>query len=122
MALSADTCERWFAHFHSGEFNFQDALRSGWPNAADDDQLLAAVKSDRHLTTREIAERFGIHHTIVVDRLKKLDPFLKRIITGDEKWVVYNNIKQQKSWCGLDESLKTMAKSDLHPQKVMLSI
>ena len=80
--------------------------------------------------TREIAERFGIHHTMIADRLKKLDmmkktdvwmpheltqkniinrilmcesllkqnflnPFLKRIITGDEKWVVYNNMRQK---------------------------
>jgi len=129
-ALSANTCERWFARFLSGEFNLQNALRFGQSNAANDNQLLAAVKSDRHLTTREIAERFGIHiimrtdwknltwwkrlmsHEMIekniMDRnlvceslLKKnfLDPrpFLKRIVTGNEKWVVYN-IKQQKSW------------------------
>ncbi|XP_020298124.1 histone-lysine N-methyltransferase SETMAR-like [Pseudomyrmex gracilis] len=119
-ALSTDTCKRWFARFRSGEFNLQDAPRSGRPNSVDDDQLLATVKSDRHLTTREIAKRFGIHHTTVMDRLKKLgmvkkldvwvphklseknimdqslacesllkqnslDPFLKRIITRDEK-------------------------------------
>ncbi|XP_020295376.1 histone-lysine N-methyltransferase SETMAR-like [Pseudomyrmex gracilis] len=120
------------------------------PNSVDNDQLLATVKSDRHLTTREIAKRFGIHHTTVMDRLKKLgmvkkldvwvphklseknimdrilmcesllkhnslDPFLKRIITGDEKWVVYNNIKRRKSWCGPGKSLQTVAKPNLHP-------
>ncbi|XP_020298262.1 histone-lysine N-methyltransferase SETMAR-like [Pseudomyrmex gracilis] len=130
-ALSADTCERWFASFRSEKFNLQDAPRSGRPNSVDDNQLVATVKSDRHVTTREIAKRFGIHHTIfiiqVMNRLEKLgmvkkldvwvphelndknimdrilvcesllkqnslDPFLKRIITGDKKWVVYNNI------------------------------
>ncbi|KAG5341768.1 SETMR methyltransferase, partial [Acromyrmex charruanus] len=92
----------------AGEFNLQNALRSGQPNTANDNQLLAAVKSDRHLTTREIAERFGIHHTTVKDqrvshelteknimdqnlvceslpKQNSLDPFLKRIITGNEK-------------------------------------
>lgn len=42
------------------------------PIMADDDQILAAIKIDCHLTTREIAEHFGIDHTIVAKRLKKL--------------------------------------------------
>ena len=25
-------------------------------------------------------------------KLNAIDPFLKRIITGDEKWIVYNNV------------------------------
>lgn len=111
------------------------------------------MSSDRHLTTREIAEHFDIHHT-VADRLEKLgvikkqcmshtnlieknimdrilyesllkwnvlDSFLKRINTGYEKWVVYNNIKQQKSRCVPSESSQMVTKPDLHPQKVMLS-
>ncbi|GFT09067.1 histone-lysine N-methyltransferase SETMAR [Trichonephila clavipes] len=35
------------------------------------------------------------------DLLKKRnenDPFLKRLITGDEKWVVYSNIKWKRLW------------------------
>ena len=64
-ALSADTRERWFAHFLFQKFNLQNALRSGRLIAANDNQLLTAVKNDRHLTTREIAERFAIYHTIV---------------------------------------------------------
>ena len=27
----------------------------------------------------------------------KIDPFLKRIITGDEKWIVYNNTNRKRS-------------------------
>lgn len=156
-AVSNNTCDRWFARFRSGDFDLNDSARSGRPTSADDDQILAAVRSDRHLTTREIAERFDIHYTTVSDRLKKLgmvkktdvwvphelteknimdrilicesllrwneqDGFLKRIVTGDEKWVVYNNIKRTKSWCGPGESSQTIGKPDLHPQKVMLSV
>ncbi|EFN78777.1 hypothetical protein EAI_00001, partial [Harpegnathos saltator] len=25
----------------------------------------------------------------------EIDPFLKRLITGDEKWIVYNNINRK---------------------------
>jgi len=50
------------------------------------------------------------------------DPFLKRIITGDEKWVVYSNIIRKRSWCKHDEAAQTTLKAELHQKKIMLSI
>ncbi|GFX68842.1 ATP-dependent DNA helicase [Trichonephila clavipes] len=49
------------------------------------------------------------------------DPFLKRIITGDEKWVVYN-VKRKRSWSKKDKPAQTISKADIHQKKVMLSI
>ncbi|EZA62088.1 Histone-lysine N-methyltransferase SETMAR, partial [Ooceraea biroi] len=63
---------KWFARFRSGDVNVSDAARSGRPSTTDDDQIVAAIKADRHLTTREIAERFDIAHTTVAQRLKRL--------------------------------------------------
>ena len=86
----------------------------------DDDLIKAIIDSDRHSTTREIAEKFHVLHTCIENHLKQLgyvqkldtwvphelkekhltqrinncellkkrnenDPFLKRLITGDEK-------------------------------------
>ncbi|XP_073989692.1 histone-lysine N-methyltransferase SETMAR-like [Rhodnius prolixus] len=45
------------------------------------------------------------------------DPFLKRIITGDEKWVLYSNILRKRSWCKQDESAPTTSKAELHQKK-----
>ncbi|GFU27080.1 retrovirus-related Pol polyprotein from transposon opus [Trichonephila clavipes] len=45
------------------------------------------------------------------------DPFLKRIITGDEKWVVYNNVKRKRSWSKKDEPAETISKADIHQKK-----
>ena len=28
----------------------------------------------------------------------KIDPFLKRMVTGDEKLVTYDNVKRKRSW------------------------
>ena len=28
----------------------------------------------------------------------KIDPFLKWMVTGDEKWVTYDNVKRKRSW------------------------
>jgi len=57
--ISADICQRWFARFRSEDINLADAARSGRPSTTDNDQILAAIKMDQHLT-REIAERFNI--------------------------------------------------------------
>ena len=50
------------------------------------------------------------------------DSFLKRIITGDEKWVVYNNVVRKRSWSKRDEPAQSTSKAEIHQKKVMLSI
>ena len=50
------------------------------------------------------------------------DPFLKRLITGDEKWVVYNNIKRKRSWSRPREPARTTSKADIRQKKVLLSV
>ncbi|XP_076381130.1 histone-lysine N-methyltransferase SETMAR-like [Megalopta genalis] len=51
-----------------------------------------------------------------------IDPFLKRIITGDERWIVYNNINKKRSYSMLDEPAQTIPKVELHQKMIMLSI
>jgi len=34
----------------------------------------------------------------------KIDPFLMRMVTGDEKWVTYDNVKRKRSWSKSQES------------------
>ncbi|XP_046837226.1 histone-lysine N-methyltransferase SETMAR-like [Vespa crabro] len=50
------------------------------------------------------------------------DTFLMRIITGDEKWVVYNNVKHKRSWSKKDEPDQSISKANIHQKKVMLSV
>ena len=47
--------------------------------------------------------------------------FLKRLITGDAKWIVYNNVVCKWSWSRRDDSPQTTSKADIHQRKVMLS-
>lgn len=62
--------------------------------------------------------------TICMSLLARLDnePFLDRIVTGDEKWVLYVNITHKKQWLNPGQPPLPDAKADLHPKKVMLSI
>ncbi|GFX95435.1 histone-lysine N-methyltransferase SETMAR [Trichonephila clavipes] len=112
--------QNWFAKFRSGNFDVEDAPRSGRPVEADKDTIKALVDGDRRITTREIGLRLNLSNSTVYDHLKGLglssklgvwvplvlternlcrridvcdsllkrhenDPFLRRIITGDEK-------------------------------------
>ena len=52
----------------------------------------------------------------------KFDTFFKRIITGDEKWIIYNNVVQKRSWSKRDEPQQTTSKAELHQKKIMLSV
>jgi len=49
-------------------------------------------------------------------------PFLKRIISGDEKWIVYNNLNRKRSCSKHDEPPQITSKTDIHQEKVMLSV
>ena len=47
---------------------------------------------------------------------------MKRIITGVEKWIVYNNVVRKRSCYKRDEAPQTTSKAELHRKKIMLSI
>ena len=51
-----------------------------------------------------------------------IDLFLKRIITGGEKWIVYNDVNRKRSWSKHDEPAQTTTKAELYQEKIMLSI
>ena len=48
--------------------------------------------------------------------------FLKQVVTGDEKWIIYNNVERKKSWKKRNEPPLATSKTGLHPKKVMLCV
>ena len=50
----------------------------------------------------------------------EFDPFLKRIITGDEKRIVYNNAVRKRLWFKRDEPPQTTSKDKMHQKKIIL--
>ncbi|XP_014615601.1 PREDICTED: histone-lysine N-methyltransferase SETMAR-like [Polistes canadensis] len=118
------------------------------------DKIKTIIEANRHVTTREIAEKLNVSHTAIEKHLKRVelvkklnilvpydlkevhltkrinacdlllkhnefDLFLKRIITKDEKLIVYNNVNRKRSWCMPNESSQTTSKAK---NKILLSI
>jgi [histone H3]-lysine36 N-dimethyltransferase SETMAR len=48
--------------------------------------------------------------------------WLRNLITGDEKWVLYVNHTHRRQWLSSGEAGVATPRMDLHPKKVMLSV
>lgn len=156
-ALTERVCQKWYAKFRSGNFDVNDAPRSGRPTEITSSDVKAIIEVNPSTTVREIATTLNISHTSVENHLRQLeyvsrlnvwvphqlteanlttrisicdllrkrqenDPFLKRMVTGDEKWVVYDNVTRKRSWGHSSEPPQTTSKAGLHPKKIMLSV
>ena len=50
------------------------------------------------------------------------DPFLNRIITCDEKWILYDNRRRSAQWLDYGQAPQHFAKPKLHQKKVMVTV
>ena len=72
------------------------------------------------LKVKNLMARVSICESLL--KRNEIDPFLKRMITGDEKWITYDNNVRKRSWSMSGEAVQTVAKPVLTPRKVMLSV
>ncbi|XP_012058970.1 PREDICTED: histone-lysine N-methyltransferase SETMAR-like [Atta cephalotes] len=123
-AVSERRTQEWFFRFRSGNFEVKDRSRSGRPVTEKVDEILQLVEQDRHkldvwvpheLTQRNLIDRISISETLL--KRNESDPFLKQIITGDEKWVKYKNIVRKRSWGKRGEPPQTTSKPGLMANK-----
>jgi histone-lysine N-methyltransferase SETMAR len=151
------TCYKWFDRFAQGNRSLEDKERSGRPAEVDREALETLITENRRMTTRELAEELGCHHSTVAQILHDLgykiklgawiphhltpaqrenrisicsshlshyplNNFLRQIITGDEKWVLYTHHTRKRQWVREAEEPERDPKSDPHEKKQMLSI
>lgn len=72
------------------------------------------------LTPKNMMDRISICEALA--KRNEIDPFLKRMVTGDEKWVTYDNIMRKRSWSKRGEAAQTVAKPGLTARKVLLCV
>uniref|UniRef100_A0A914D876 Mos1 transposase HTH domain-containing protein n=1 Tax=Acrobeloides nanus TaxID=290746 RepID=A0A914D876_9BILA len=65
-------CHEWFARSKTGDTSLEDKFGRGRPSDFDEQALLVAVEEEESLTTRMLAEQFGVDYSIIVRRLQKL--------------------------------------------------
>ncbi|GFT18911.1 histone-lysine N-methyltransferase SETMAR [Trichonephila clavipes] len=72
------------------------------------------------LTPKNTMDRISICDSLA--KRNEIDPFLKRMVTGDAKWVTYDNIVRNRSWSKCGEAAQTAAKPGLMSIKALLCI
>ncbi|KAL0883504.1 hypothetical protein ABMA27_016869 [Loxostege sticticalis] len=73
----------------------------------------------------ELTERNLMNSVLICDSLirrNKSEPFLKKLITGDEKWITYDKNVQKRSWSKAGQASQTGAKPGLTRNKVMVCV
>ena len=69
---------------------------------------------------RDVETWFCMSEMLLERHIKKI--FLHRIVTGDKKWIHYDNPKRKKSYVKPGQPAKSTAKPNIHGAKVMLCI
>ncbi|XP_078043633.1 histone-lysine N-methyltransferase SETMAR-like [Augochlora pura] len=70
------------------------------------------------LMQKNLLEQIGACDSLL--KRNEIDPFLKRMVTGDETWVTYENNKRKRSWSKRGEPTQTITKPGLTTKKVLL--
>ncbi|XP_055619087.1 histone-lysine N-methyltransferase SETMAR-like [Toxorhynchites rutilus septentrionalis] len=112
--------------FHSGMESLEDDERSGRPSEVDNDQLRALVNANPRTTVRELAAELDVtpmtisNHWCLLHNNK--EPFLDRIVTCDEKWILYGNRRSSAQWLDRDQAPQHFPKPALHQRMVMVPV
>lgn len=73
-----------------------------------------------NLSERNKEDRMSIA-TSLLSRVK-IEPFLNRIVTGDEKWVTYDNIIRKRQWLDKYQPPLPDPKANIHGKKILLCV
>jgi len=72
------------------------------------------------LSENAILNRLSIATSLLARQRKK--SFLWRIVTGDEKWIYFDNPKRKKSWMDPGQPPASTPKRNIHGHKTLLCI
>ena len=99
---------KWFASFTAGGFSLKFQERSDRPSTTDEDQIKILIENNPRYTTRKLGEMLNMSKSTIrehfvklgyINRLDVLVPHELKVVTRDEKWIIYINV-ERKRYCG----------------------
>ncbi len=99
-----------------------EKLNSSWSCVQEHLQQIGKVNRQGVWVSHELSKENRSQGTAICNSLitrQEREPFLHRIVTGDEKWVLYVNAKRKHQWLSPGQTPVPTAKPGLHPQKVL---
>nr|ABQ88321.1 transposase [synthetic construct] len=72
------------------------------------------------LSENQKNRRFEVSSSLILRNNN--EPFLDRIVTCDEKWILYDNRRRSAQWLDREEAPKHFPKPNLHQKKVMVTV
>ncbi|XP_046836128.1 histone-lysine N-methyltransferase SETMAR-like [Vespa crabro] len=124
--------------FREENFSLKNESSRGCVSSFDQKSLQTLLVKNSPITQQELATALKCSQKIICNQLGSLDkvqkfgnsllsrqnrlPFLEQIVTGDEKWMLYVNLKRRPQWLDKSEVPQPTPKPDLHAKKVMLCV
>lgn len=102
-----------------------ETLNSSWSTVQEHLKQIGKVNRvgvwvPHQLSAENKAQRSTICNFLLSKQEK--EPFIHRIVTGDEKWVLYENPKRKNQWLSPGQKPVSTPKPGLHPKKVLLCV
>ncbi|CAK9827111.1 Mariner Mos1 transposase [Anthophora retusa] len=103
-AVTYKTCKKWFQRFRSGNFDLNDAERSGTPKKVEDEELEQLLNEDSCQTQQELAEELGVTQRAISVRLKKLGRVQKvgrwvpHVLSPESCMTTHDHIRRKQHW------------------------
>lgn len=88
-------------------------------------KAIGMVRKENYWVPHELNDRQKENRKLTCEILlqrQQRKGFLHRILTGDEKWIHYDNPKRKRTWCQRGQPSKATAKCNIHGSKIMLCI
>uniref|UniRef100_A0A0K0FS04 Histone-lysine N-methyltransferase SETMAR (inferred by orthology to a human protein) n=1 Tax=Strongyloides venezuelensis TaxID=75913 RepID=A0A0K0FS04_STRVS len=139
--VNPSTAQRWFKRFREGNEDLDNENRGRPASVVDNDHLRTIIEADSQQTVKRISEDLGVSKNTVCRHLKQIgktkncleicsslllrnknDSFLDRIVTCDEKWILYDNRKRAGQWLDKDEAPKQFSKPQITPKKMIVTV
>ncbi|GFY17834.1 histone-lysine N-methyltransferase SETMAR [Trichonephila clavipes] len=123
-ALDVRKCQRWFSKFRSDNFDLSDSHRSGRPTTLANGVIKDIGKTNRagvwvpHNLSEENRANRSTTCNLLLQRYNT-KPFFDRLITADEKWVLYDNPKRKRQWLFPKNPPRQTARPGLRPKKAL---